>query len=60
MDRAITVNELIEILRTWPPDTEIWYKDENFGGKSEPLTKRDVTLETNIALIRSPYWDEVD
>lgn len=54
----MTVKDLIATLTTLPPETEVWYEDGNFGGRSEEFCLEDITIQDNLLLIRSPYWQD--
>lgn len=41
-------------------DTELYYKDMNFGDKDGELTKYDLSLFNNILLFASIYWEPCD
>ena len=59
----MTKKELIDKLKDIPGDTEIYYKDMNFGGidsKADNDCIEYSIIHGNILLINSIYWEPVD
>jgi hypothetical protein len=54
------VKALQDFLSALPAETEVYYRDGNFGGPSEELRESDVTFCNGTLLISSPYWVSVD
>ena len=54
------VKRLLEILKDLDPELPIFYRDGNFGGRSEEFSESDLSLEHTELLIRSPYWEDCE
>ena len=55
-DHALTVQGLMYILKHFPPETPVFYQDENFGGSADPFKPDDIKLEDGKVLIHAPFW----
>lgn len=59
-ETPLTAAQLIAILQTVPPTTEVWYQDENFGGRGEPFERSCIKVREAEVLIHSILWEPVD
>lgn len=55
----MTTKELITLLAKYPGETQIWYRDMNFGGKEDEFIESNIELEEGVLLIESRYFPDL-